>query len=312
MPKLENPELMHDKMVLIANLYYREKLSQAEIAKRLGISRPWVSRLLAKAEEMGIVQIKINAPVSGVISLGEQLQERFGLQFAAVVENTGESRDYVAAAAVNYFISKVKMDDVIGIGWGDTIFRFLQEVPKMQWPQVKIVPLSGSFGVTAETLPNYVAIRLADLLGGTAVPLHAPAFCASEEEYETIVRTEAVRSVLLQAETADIAVVGMGSFESSFLIRNEILSAEELKQLQDSRAVGDIALQYLNDEGKAIDNELCRRIIRADLFKLREHAREVIGIAQGKEKLPVIKAVLMSHLVTSFITDRETALELLT
>ena len=154
MPKLENPELMHDKMVLIANLYYREKLSQAEIAKRLGISRPWVSRLLAKAEELGIVQIKINAPVSGVISLGERLQERFGLQFAAVVENTGESRDYVAAAAVNYFISKVKMDDVIGIGWGDTIFRFLQEVPKMQWPQVKIVPLSGSFGVTAETLPN--------------------------------------------------------------------------------------------------------------------------------------------------------------
>ena len=45
MNKKDNTELMLDKMVLVANLYYRSKLSQQDIAQKLNISRPWVSKL---------------------------------------------------------------------------------------------------------------------------------------------------------------------------------------------------------------------------------------------------------------------------
>ena len=40
MSKRESPDAMLDKMVLAATLYYKEKLSQQEIAKRLNVSRP--------------------------------------------------------------------------------------------------------------------------------------------------------------------------------------------------------------------------------------------------------------------------------
>ena len=61
----ENNDSMLDKMTLIATLYYKDKLSQQEIAKKLHISRPWVSKLLSRAEELGIVKIEIESPISG-------------------------------------------------------------------------------------------------------------------------------------------------------------------------------------------------------------------------------------------------------
>ena len=56
---------MFPKMLLAANLYYKEKLSQQEISQQLNISRPWVSKLLKRAEEAGIVRIEILSPYTG-------------------------------------------------------------------------------------------------------------------------------------------------------------------------------------------------------------------------------------------------------
>lgn len=62
MKKKENADTMLDKIVLVANLYYKNKLSQQEIAKKLNISRPWVSKLLSRAEDLGIVKIGSTPP----------------------------------------------------------------------------------------------------------------------------------------------------------------------------------------------------------------------------------------------------------
>ena len=72
MNKNEHPDLMYDKIVLVANLYYKNNLSQREIANRLNISRPWVSKLLSRAGDVGIVKIKIDSPNSGIPHLEEK------------------------------------------------------------------------------------------------------------------------------------------------------------------------------------------------------------------------------------------------
>ena len=46
-----------------ARLYYLEDATQAEIAARLGVSRPTVSRLLSEARRAGIVRIEVVAPM---------------------------------------------------------------------------------------------------------------------------------------------------------------------------------------------------------------------------------------------------------
>ena len=50
---------MIDKIILIAEMYYSYGLSQMEIAEKLEISRPWVSKLLNRALEMGFVRIEV-------------------------------------------------------------------------------------------------------------------------------------------------------------------------------------------------------------------------------------------------------------
>lgn len=47
-----------------ARLYYVDELNQAAIAERLTVSRPTVSRLLAEARRVGIVQITVHDPDS--------------------------------------------------------------------------------------------------------------------------------------------------------------------------------------------------------------------------------------------------------
>jgi predicted DNA-binding protein (UPF0251 family) len=46
----------------VAKFYYEGELTQQEIARKLGISRIKVHRILNRAREMGIVEIKIHHP----------------------------------------------------------------------------------------------------------------------------------------------------------------------------------------------------------------------------------------------------------
>ncbi len=46
----------------IATLYYKNALTQEQVAKRLGLSRQSVGRLLKRGQDMGIVEIKIHSP----------------------------------------------------------------------------------------------------------------------------------------------------------------------------------------------------------------------------------------------------------
>ena len=45
-----------------ATLYYLDGLTQAEIASRLGVSRPTAGRLIARAKAKGLVRIEVVVP----------------------------------------------------------------------------------------------------------------------------------------------------------------------------------------------------------------------------------------------------------
>ena len=48
------------RLAHVARRYYLEDQKQSDIARELGISRPMVSRLLAEARELGVVEIRIH------------------------------------------------------------------------------------------------------------------------------------------------------------------------------------------------------------------------------------------------------------
>lgn len=68
------------------------KLTEQEISARLGISRPKVSRLLKKALEIGIVEIKINTN-NDLTSMEKEIEKKYKLQEVKIVEYKTEENE---------------------------------------------------------------------------------------------------------------------------------------------------------------------------------------------------------------------------
>lgn len=312
MPNREDRSALYHKMILAANLYYKDKLSQQEIAQQLHISRPWVSKLLARAEEEGIVRIEVRSPGCGSDVLAEELKGKYRLAHAGVVAhriNAGD--DPLACAAAAYFLSVLQPDDTVGVGWGTSVSRLIARTERRSLPQVQIIPLAGSFGNTISHVPNVSAMRLAEVLGASARTIHTPARCISRSEYDTLFANPSTRAILSQAEHAGILLVGIGAFEDSISPQYGIFSPGEIEALRQKDAIGDVALQYLNSAGQPIDTEATKRLIKADLLKASANARLSIGIAAGLRKVQTMDAALRLRLVNVLFTDDETALALL-
>ncbi|MEG0379095.1 MAG: sugar-binding domain-containing protein, partial [Eubacterium sp.] len=154
MNKVESSDSILNRMILIANLYYKEKMSQQEIAKKLNISRPWVSKLLARAEESGIVKIEVLTPFTENTALESALMNKYDLKQVSVIKNDNPVRDDLALVAANYFISELCPDDVVGVGWGTGVSRLISATEPLCFSKVKVVPLAGSFGNTLDLFPN--------------------------------------------------------------------------------------------------------------------------------------------------------------
>src|SRR5262249_28133522 len=65
--------------------YYKDELTQDEIAKRLSVSRASVGRLLERARRVGLVSISLNAEYLDSFELSAELRRVFGLSEALVV-----------------------------------------------------------------------------------------------------------------------------------------------------------------------------------------------------------------------------------
>ena len=80
-------------IVKIAQLYYEQDMTQAQIARELGIYRTTISRLLKRGREQGIVTIAINYDYNENLWLEQQLKQKFGLKEAVVVSCDSEQED---------------------------------------------------------------------------------------------------------------------------------------------------------------------------------------------------------------------------
>ena len=68
-----------EPLVTAAIMYYEAERSQEHIARHLGVSRATVSRLLARARQLGIVQIQIIPPMVDP-ALANDLEEKLKLR----------------------------------------------------------------------------------------------------------------------------------------------------------------------------------------------------------------------------------------
>ena len=76
--------------VRAAWLHYAGGLTQAEVAKRLGVPSVKAHRLIARAVAEGAVKVAIDGDIIECVDLEVRLCERFGLDFCEVAPDLGE------------------------------------------------------------------------------------------------------------------------------------------------------------------------------------------------------------------------------
>lgn len=294
----------------IATAYYEKRLTQQEIANKYGVSRIKVSRLLSKAVQDGIVQIKIMVPEEQFTGLEHQLEEKYGLSEVIVVdvksESEGDILDFIGKAAADYLISSLEGNEIVGVTWGRTFLQVVNHLSVQNFPDLKVVQMLGGLGEpAAEYHGTDLTRRMAQMFNSRPVLIHSPGILKSKALCDELKQDIQVKNALDLSSEADLAVVGIGLFSAgnSLLKSSPILSEEDKKVLIQSGAIGDISLRFFNQNGEFINTELDERVMgitAKDFVKIPR----IVGVAGGKEKYNVIKAAIKGKLINVLITDK--------
>ena len=302
------------RLVDISRLYYEEGLTQAEIAKKLKISRPAVSKLLAEARIRGIVKIEIKSPLESNENLLQPLLHQFKLDGGLIVQTgSGEANlkhRLLISQATQYIEKKLQASSSIGLGWGLETGSVLDEMksrPQNGQSNGTVCPIIGSAPNDIKWFQtNELARIFSNKTGYSPYYLPAPAFPMSNENKQLFEQTDEYQVVSSLWNNLDMVLLGIGTYPS---VPDQATAARFGDKLRKEGAVGMMATYYYDHEGRFIesDNDI---VIRIPL-KLLMKTRVVLIIGSGLEKIQSIVGALKTGLVTHLITDEETALQIM-
>ena len=291
-------------------LYFVAGITQAEIGKKLGLSRIRINRLLAHAREQGLVQISVTGRIAECVALEEKLKGRFSLKDAVVVPtppSQNQLPQVIGAAAGQYFGSRLRDGMSVGVGWGRTLRYSLQSVPRQTFKRLSVVSLIGGLTQASLVNPHETASHLADIVGAQCYYIAAPALADSESTRDILLNQPMVREVFERGSKVDLALLSVGDLTPANTIAQVgLITNDEAAGLAKAGAVGDILYNFIDADGNIVDHEVNRRIISANLSRLRRIPEKVL-ISGGREKYAALKASINTIAPTTLITDQFSA-----
>jgi DNA-binding transcriptional regulator LsrR (DeoR family) len=309
----------HERLLVrVSRYYYEHELTQSQISERLRLSRQKVQRLLKQAKEQGIVQITIRPVIGAFPELERMLENRFGLQEAVVIETTNFEDQFVVArevgvGAADYLIRVIQPQDSIVISWGGSLLGMVNALyggsPRSDLDGIKVVQGLGGLGdPNKEVHAADLTRRLAQVFGGEAVLLPTPAVAGTREARDTYFEDPFVSHILEQAQSANLAVMGIGAprLDSILMREGRIVTLQDLESLKQKGAVGDINLRFFDENGNIVQSNFDQRVIGLTLDEIQRIER-VVGVAGGAAKVSAIRGALAGKLVDVLVTDQITA-----
>ena len=294
-----------------ARLHYEYGLTHQEVAQVLHVSRIKVTRLLKQARDLGVVQIRVLPDVSPYAGVESELVKHFKLDEAVVVPtmiDDHEQRAALAVAAARYLQRVLHHGMTVAISLSRTIALVPQFVVGARPVSATFVPLVGGLRrVSMAANPYEGAERLAQLFGGSAEHLLAPAIAGSPVIAKAFMSDPASARTLERATRADVALLGVGGVTShTALVDEGELTAEEISGLVKAGAVGDIAARFFDADGVAVVHEIDRRVVGLTLAQIRRIPLRIV-VAGGPYKAAALRAVLRGRLAAVVVLDVNTA-----
>ncbi len=305
--EVEKTELL----VQVARLYYEHNFSQNDIAKKVNLSRPYISKLLYEARRRGIVKIEINDPIMTETRIEQCIRKFFELDRVIIVPKVPEinALRQVGEAAARYLNSIIRSGDVIGFSWGETVYECAKALNRREELQdiVAVQMCGGVSNLKKNVYVSEITKVFSEMLNSAGYMLPFPAIVDNEKSKNVIKKEHTMQEVLRYVKQINIAIMTMGRFGSQCaLARAGYLKTDEIEELIKKGAVGDICTHIINKNGVVCDPELDERTIAVSYDEIKKIETR-IGVAIGDSKVDSILGALRGHVINVFITNEMTA-----
>lgn len=305
-----------EQLTQLATLYYIDGQTQEELSKRFAISRATVGRMLRRAQELGIVEIRVQHHPTLTVDLERELGRRFGVTRAllSVDHKDPEKQRALLAGLVATYLERTLTDgSIVAVGMGRNVSAVSEYAMTATRRNCTFVcAIGGSYRGGEMMNPDHICRRLAARFGGESETLYAPAMVGDPVVRRALEETDTVRQALDKARRADVALVGIGDVsEDSNMVRMGWFSAQEITEAKRTGTVGDImGYDFIDIHGRPAMTPMQGRVVglhAADLQRIPN----VIAIASENSKVTAILGALRTGLVDTLATTASNAMAVL-
>jgi lsr operon transcriptional repressor len=306
-------------LLRVAWYYYKDELTQDEIARRLSVSRASVGRLLDRARKVGLVSISLNAEYLDAFELSGELRRTFGLAEALVVpDHEKEPADHhtlnarIGLGGAQFMSTHLRPGGSLGVGWGETVSRVIAATNFGAVGPVHMVTLTGGVEGYLQTIlssKGELTSEPSEVTSATVIPTP---IMASTPSLAAALRDEpTVQQVLKQACSVEHALVGVGTpAADATIVHLGYLNPADVRGLRERGVVGDILGQFFDADGNVVELPIHDRRIGIGLSDL-VHIRKVVGVAGGLHKAEAILGALHGGFLDVLVTNELTAIRVL-
>ena len=306
-------------LLRVAWYYYKDELTQDEIARRLSVSRASVGRLLDRARRVGLVSITLNAEYLDAFELSGELRRTFGLAEALVVpDHEKEPADHhtlnarIGLGGAQFMSTHLRPGGSLGVGWGETVSRVIAATNFGAVGPIHMVTLTGGVEGYLPTIlssKGETGAESSEVTSATVIPTpimaSTPALAAALRDEPT------VQQVLKQACGVEHALVGVGTpAADATIVHMGYLNPADVRGLRERGVVGDILGQFFDADGNVVELPIHDRRIGIELSDLM-HIPKVVGVAGGLHKAQAILGALHGGFLDVLVTNELVAIRLL-
>ena len=312
---LDDPKALDEIFISkkCAWLYYVGRLNQNQIAKKVGLSKMRVHRLIAFAEKNGFVKTFVEGGFDETSKYENILKEKYHLKISEVIpieDLNNDPSEMIAAAGARFIMNQINENNVseFGIGTGNTLNNIAKWLPKID-KEIDFITVNGSLtshnSIQTETGINQIAHKT----NGECYNVGIPLMVESVEQKKILEKIKFIKEIMNRANNTKVKILGVGGlFETSQIVRSKIFSKESIEKIKQAGAVGEVAGNFFDKNGKFIYIKETQKITSADIDSFKKST--TVLVAGGRYKISQIKSVLKSGLFTGLITDEETEKQL--
>ena len=308
-------------------MYWKQKISQKDIAKKFNINTVQVHRILNDAESRGSVKVFVEGSFDICRQYEESIKSKYNLKYIEVVptestyssstETTADTLDpdplSIAYAGANTILNKINSEKCRNFGWsiGSTNARIAHILPEIKEP-VSFVDTTGSLRSDLSFNPLLGLNTLSRKTKGRCYHLGAPYIFPSLKEKNKFFNLKFVKDILKKEEECEYIILGIGSMQGGTSLYNRVKNHPYLvdkkifNQIKKDGALSESSGNFFDIKGKHFVYD---EIVSKDFRLIKK--KKTIAIAGGIQKASAIRSTLLNGCLFGLITDEEAAKHIL-